>query len=348
MAEGSGLDKLDDPYTSPTSEALATGWGLAHPGTVEPSGERADGLTTEPAQQEQEAKVYRARKAREMSWDDYLGLGDKARAAVDFNTLLIQAREKDLKSDYEYNDMQREVYDNAVERMFGEEGGSETFAPETLALLNDIKFEQTDAKRFDDLDDFLGLSAALTAKDIERLGSLNTAPLVPAGEMELSVPSMLNGSFEGGGTNATAQEVSTALAAGTQDLQEALTRGNQVLENWRMVAASTRNETLSFYGGTPNKLASPDIRLGANDEYFQMAFNTLADAANGPEVVELIRKDLGDKAFLRFMAFADTKSKYSQDLGVGLGGDPSVQYRTPDDFRKVLGLNESGDPDATP
>lgn len=305
-----------------------------------------EAIQTDTATQEQEAKTYRARKAKEMSWDDYLGLTDKARAAVDFNTMLIQARQKDLRSDYEPNDAQREVYDKAVERMFGDEGTSETFAPETLALLNDIGFEKTDAKRFDDLDDFLGLSAALSAKDLSRIGKLNPDPVIGKGteQMDLSLGGL---TAAPAAPNETGAEVATTLAAGTKELQDALTRGNQVLENWKQVAAGTRNETLGYYGGTPNRLASPDIRLGQNDDYFQLAFNTLADATNSPEVLELIHKDLGDKDYQRFLAFADTKSKYSLDQGVGLGGDPAVQYRSPDEFRQVLGLNGGGGTDGS-
>lgn len=326
--------------------ALARGYGMMasqYQGT--PVAEEPEAIKVDTADQEAEAKTYRARKSKEMSWDDYLGLSDRARAAVDFNTMLVQARQKDLRSDYEPNDAQREVYDKAVERMFGEEGVSETFAPETLALLNDVGFKETDAKRFDDLDDFLGLSAALTAKDIEKLGNLNPSPIVGKGSNQMDLS--LGGLVEVEQPTETNRDVATMLAAGTADIEEALTRGNQVLENWKLVSAGTRNETLSFYGGTPNKLASPDIRLGENDEYFQLAFNTLADATNGPEVMELIRKDLGERDFGRFVAYADTKSQYSLDQQVGLGGDPAVQYRSPDEFRKILGLGGGGESDGS-
>jgi hypothetical protein len=293
-------------------------------------------------QQEQEAKSYRARTAKKMSWDDYLGLTDQARAAVDFNTMLVQARQKDLRSDYEPTDTQREIYDKAVERMFGDEGVSETYAPETVALLNGIDFKQTDAKRFDDLDDFLGLSAALTAKDLERIG--NPGPVE-------TITNALGGEHLGGmltiGTpNDTNAQVASGLATGTADLREALTRGNQVLENWKQVSAGTRNDMVGLYGGTLNKLAAPDIRVGENADYFQTAYDALADATNDPGVLELIKKDLNDKAYKRFLAYADTKSQYSADRGVGLGGDPAIQYRTPDEFRRLLGLN-GGEPSAT-
>lgn len=333
---------LQDYYTEPkpldpnsTAGALAQGYAMlaeqngTAPSTPSPQA-APEALTT--ATQEQEAQTYRGRKVQQMSWDDYLGLSEKKQAAVDFNTLLVQARRKDMQSDYEPNDAQRETYDLAVERMFGDEGKSEMFAPEMVALLDDIGFERSDAKRFDDLDDFLGLSAALTPKDIRQIGVVSDASETEAGA---ALPTL---------QSAFRQQAVAGLAEGTQALQDSLTTGNQILENWRKVAASTRNETLSYYGGVANELASPDIRVGENESYFQIAFNTLADSTNDPKTLELVKKDLGDKGFERFLEYADTKSKYSQTLGVGLGGDPQIQYRTPEEFRQLLGLMESGEP----
>lgn len=343
-----------DPIIQPGSTAEALGMAYAVSRGETPA---SAAITTEPdtATQEAEAKTYRARKTKEMSWDDYLGLGERGRSAVDFNTMLVQARQKDLKSEYEPNVKQQEIYDIAVERMFGKEGVSETFAPETLALLNDIHFEQTDAKRFDDLDDFLGLSSALTARDIDNIGMLKGPdPVLGSGsnQMDLSLGGL---AAPAPMPNATAAEVSTVLAAGTSQLQDALTRGNQVLENWKLISAGDRNESIGYYGGTQNRIASPDIRMTGEGltggiptgEYFDMAFNTLSDATNPPETLGLIKKDLrdgalGEKGIQQFLDYADTKSKYSVDNNVGLGSDTATQYRTPDEFRQVLGLGGGG------
>jgi hypothetical protein len=332
------------PPVPENSTAWALGEGYAIARGEEPTATREAVQT--PAKQEEEARTYRARVAKEMSWDDYLGLTDRARAAVDFNTMLVQARQKDLRSDYEPTDQQREVYDRTVGRMFGKEGVSETFAPETVAMLNDINFEATDQRRFDDLDDFLGLSAALTAKDIDKIGKLKPPDPVIGGGTGAAMDQSLGGLVQADVPNETLSQVATTLAAGTAQMQQAMTRGNQVLENWKQVAAGARNESVGFYGGIANKVAAPDIRVGgSNDSYFAMAYDTLADASNGPEVVELIRKDLGDKDFKKFLAYADTKTQYSLDQSVGLGSDPAVQYRSPDEFRQVLGLKGSGETD---
>lgn len=308
---------------------------------------------------ESKSKTYRARKAKEMSWDDYLGLSDRARAAVDFNTMIIQAREKDLSTDYDTTDPaqeeRRKTYDKAVERMFGEDGGSITFAPETVALLNDIGFERTDAKRFDDLDDFLGLKSALTVRDLDKLGSIKIDPVVEGVETVSSAARQVAGTVEIGSSGSDAM---TALAAGTDSLRESLTRGNQLLQNWQDVAAAARNESLGFLGGTPNEIVDPAITLSPaarslmyeDRTYFDHAFQTLSNAPEEDkgEVLKLIRGDLKPKGlFEEFVRYIDTKSAFGQDSRVVPGGDMTIRDRTPKEFRELLGLKTKGEDDAT-
>lgn len=352
------IQSLAQAYSNPASmvpaggsaaDALGRGYALMYGMTPEETDAAAEPVT---AKAEPETKTYAARETKKLSWDDYLDLDRRERAAVDFNTLLVQARQKDLKhqDDYEQSPMQDQIYDKAVTRMFGDDGGSATFAPETVALLNDIGFKQTDAKRFDDLDDFLGLSSALTAKDFEHIGQLHpdTAHIgveTPENTMDLSLGGLVAPPPVPNDTNAQA---ATTVAAGTDTIRASLTRGNQVLENFRRVAAGDRNESIGFYGGTPNKLASPDIRLGQkDDQYFEMAFGALANAGNDPSVLEAIKADLGTgDRYRRFLAYADTKSRYSMDHGVTLGPDQQITYRTPEQFRQLLGLEKGGETSA--
>lgn len=304
---------------------------------------------------ETESKTYRARKAKEMSWDDYLGLTDRARAAVDFNTMLVQARQKDLNTDYDTTDAaqveKRKVYDKAVERMFGEDGGSVTFAPETVAMLTDVGFERSDAKRFDDLDDFLGLKSALTARDLDKLGSLQVNPLAEGAKSVTGLANEVAGTVEQGVSGRSAM---TTLASGTDALRESLTRGDQVLQNWRAVSSGARNETLGFFGGELNEGVEPKIQLSrtaasmmnGDETYFDYAFKTLSGAPEEDKdrIMGLITADLKPKGLLsEFVKYIDTKSQYATDSRVVPGGDPSVRDRTPKQFRELLGLNKDGD-----
>lgn len=306
---------------------------------------------------------YKAREVDHLSWAEYLDLDKRERGAVDFNTLLVQARQKDLnrQDDYHKTGIQRTAYDNTVKKMFGEDGGSQTYAPETVALLSDIGFKETDAKRFDDLDKFLGLKSALTADDIESIGRLHPdnmltgqptvhdrsqglANFSSAGPMDLTLGGIAEGKTLPRETN---QDAATVLAAGTHDLTEALTRGNQVLNNFRQVAAGARNETLLNFGGIENRFASPDIRLRPEDRaYFDQVYMTLASAATDPAAAKTLRDAMDPDQYHRFVQYADTKSRYSRDNGVQLGADKQVTYRTPEQLRQLLGLEggESGAP----
>lgn len=345
------LQRLGEAYTHPT--VPIPGWdqyfqagGPAAAGVKQPD--------DEPEPQTKEV-TYDARRTKKMDWDDYLDLNRREKAAVDFNTLLVRAREKDLRNQDEYDplDTQRTAYNNVVDRLFGEDGGSTTFAPETVALLNDVGFKPSDSKRFDDLDDFLGLDAALTPKDFGSIGKLHADSMLTGKDETLGTEGPMDLTL--GGLAApptlpahTTDEAMTLLAGGTNDLVASVTRGKQVLENWKRVGAGALNDSIGFYGGIANKLASPDIRLGQkDDDYFELAFGALANAGNDPGVLEAIKTDLGDgERYRRFLAYADTKSKYSMDHSVGLGpAGNGVTYRSPEEFRQLLGL-EGGEPGA--
>ena len=296
---------------------------------------------------EVKAKTYRARKQERLSWDEYLQLSDRERAAVDFNTMLVQAREKDLDNQAEYSptSAQRATYDKAVERMFGKEGASASFAPETVALLNEIGFEQTDAKRFDDLDDFLGLKAAISERQLDKIGKLNPGDGVIAEGTSSAMDQSLGGLVPVELPTETNQQVATSLAAGTDQLRESITRGNMLLQNWRGTTATLRNESLGYYGGLANenrfanfKLSDQANKLMEGDaRYFDFAFDTLANpASDGTQVLSLIQKDLKEKGLLKeFMQYADSRAKYAEQAGAPLGAG-NQEYRSAEEFRSIL------------
>lgn len=271
-----------------------------------------------------------------MTPENYAALEPEAKAAVDFNTMLARAVKKDLNHQEEYapSDDQQAVYDENLKRMFGEvEAGSDTYAPETLGVLRQIDYANDDAK----LDDFLNLNAAITRDDIKEMqggpfgGILNVA---------LS------------DNSARYQEVQQ-LATGTSRLEEALAQGNRLLQSVPASAALERNEDVGFMGGLAN---SPKTMLGYGppvldaagnpgdlNTYFQKAFTELSTPKGGVSLDELKTKmsALPDEgAFESFLAYADARSGNAQRFGVALGGDESVQYRSPEQFRQLLGLDE--------
>ena len=98
-----------------------------------------------------------------LTWEAYDSLDDQQKAAVDWNTLLIDAREKDFTTEMVEVDAEaRAEYDAKVERLFGKEGGSERYAPNTINLLDQLDVVQLGQ----DLDEYLSLERAIDDKQL--------------------------------------------------------------------------------------------------------------------------------------------------------------------------------------
>lgn len=99
--------------------------------------------------------------AASISDEEYEKLTTAQKRAVDFNTMLVNAREKDLT---EAGDPEnRAEYDKQVADIFGEGGGSERYAPNTVRLLESIGF----TAKGQDLDEYLSLERAITSDELE-------------------------------------------------------------------------------------------------------------------------------------------------------------------------------------
>lgn len=288
----------------------------------------------DPVQQEPKKK-----KSYEMTWEDYQELSDKQRAAVDFNTLLIQAREKDLNTDYDYTGEQREVYNAAVENIFGEKGGSQVYAPETVAVLRQLDYTvDADQKKGDDLDDFLGLKVLIREKDLDNFAMPTPSPIVPVSPLH-----NLLTSDSGGDTRA---ELQATLAENTATLQETMSRGAKVLQDFRSWSAAGRNEDLAYFGG---EVAQVELKPGFVDSdmarYFDTAFGALADPNRDSDATwSSIKKTLHKPGEVRaFMTYADMALGQEEYAAAA----ESNGWMSPDEYRALLGtLTKKGDGDA--
>lgn len=97
-----------------------------------------------------------------LTWDAYNALSNEQKAAIDFNTLLVDAREKDLSKSFYMPAEQQAEYDSTVERLFGKTGGSETVAPNTVRLLADLNMDLVGQ----DLDEYLSLERAIDVNEL--------------------------------------------------------------------------------------------------------------------------------------------------------------------------------------
>lgn len=98
-----------------------------------------------------------------LSWDEYQALSGDQKAAVDFNTLLVEAREKDLSKKWSLSPDEQAEYDTRVTKVFGQGGSSKQPAPNTVKLLATLDFEAVGQ----DLDQYLSLERGFTMEDLD-------------------------------------------------------------------------------------------------------------------------------------------------------------------------------------
>lgn len=258
-----------------------------------------------------------------MTWAEYNALSPAERAAVDFNGLLVRAVRKDARNQDVYEKTaspeEKATYKATVEQLFGPDRGSETYAPETVAVLSQLDFADKNA----DLDDFLSLRTAVTADDLKLIDT-GGAPLNEAGQDRL--------------------ELQQGLAESTSALRETLARGSMMLQNFKTTALAERSQHVTLLGGDPSEVhAALGFGTSDTDKYFQQAFDLLADKANADKFEGILRHTGEDlrgwgidpKAFYRYLDVR-TRNAREYDLDLGVGADR--HYHSAEELRDLLDL----------
>lgn len=132
-------------------------------------------VTDDPLDIEKEKRKAEAKKGV-LTWKQYDKLSEDQKAAVDFNTRLVEARQRDLTgASLPISPEKQEQYNKDVREMFGEQGGSDTIALNTVELLKGIDFKAVGA----DLDEFLSLERAIDADELKGFTLTKDAPIEP-------------------------------------------------------------------------------------------------------------------------------------------------------------------------
>jgi hypothetical protein len=275
-------------------------------------------------------------QTRELTWDRYNNLSPLKRSAVDFNTALVRAVERDARLQDKYDPTEQEQlnYDTSIEKIFGEGGGSKQFAPETLALLQQIDFKDTAA----DLDEFLNLDVAIRGKDLKGLTDFTPPPVV-RGETPATVR----------------QDVVRDLAGDTQRMQELLVKGNTMLQTMKATSIDARNPTVEMLGGqakapaqmtgygSPTAMDATGGQTASLDGHFQRAFDLLARRGSDRDaLMAKLAQGANPGEMDAFLKYVDARSRNSQQYGIDLGGPEGGKYLSPEEFRVKLGLEQGG------
>lgn len=246
---------------------------------------------------------------RELTTEEYNALNARQRAAVDANTALFNAVTADKQN--AAGKKPDDTYNQTVSELFGEGGLSDTYAPQTVALLQQMGIKNT----FGDLDSYLNLSAMVTEEDLAALGA-ETLSMQPLRDAEGRInPKTVRGynalAFSDAALNGLSQALGSGLKLGQTDGMPSAGFDPLADQNSPDYRLNQLFETMAVGGLTEDELGQT---ITAFDEVYSIDSQTVFD---------YLEKRL---------------QKYEADSTLGvrgatLGSDPSLQYLDPAAFR---------------
>lgn len=261
-----------------------------------------------------EKSIFQTRK---LSWDEYHALTPRQRAAVDLNTAFVQARESDRALGAKA--VREKGYDEAVTSLFGEGGGSNTYAPSTVALLQSLDLGDTTQG---DLDNYLDRSALVTESDLKYLADdFDTTPYLRSADSERPQRNVRVWNSIRLGDRAT-ESLSHVLARG-QNLLDAARGGAVLTVAERLGTATPQADAMNQLFDT---LARRDAFSEIQDSEFWEQIDYLQQT-----FPELDPQKIFDHFGRRLNQFE--MSKGSKDSNGSIGRDPGIDYITPEEFR---------------
>jgi hypothetical protein len=255
----------------------------------------------------------------QMSVEAYLNLPPRQRAAVDANTALVEAGKQDLTNwntagaDHTIND---QSYKDQVNQTFGDNSGSETYAPRTLAVLKDLGLDAHGKN----IDQYLNHSALVTVEDLKALAP--GATVTPNNERQ--------------------QNAVAFSTAATKRLSETLASGQSLLDSIR-----TSSDQGAQLFGKPSTAAPVGYSQNQRDADLQQAFDVFSQKRSQvdltPEAVNGVYAELQKKYNVtpnEVAQYFDTRLQSNEYLNasggnnIALGGpDSKLEYLAPKDFR---------------
>ena len=282
-------------------------------------------------------------KVKPLTWEEYEALSPRARAAVDFNTMLVAAVNKDKSNQDTYektaNKQERAQYEVGVQEMFGDQRGSDLYAPETMAVLQQIKFRDAEA----DLDDFLGLKAAITTDDLKNIDRVSST----VADNPLATPDLREAGAASPLTEAQTerQDLVKNIASSTEKaIDQQMSKAQGVLQDFQSTLYAERTESVGFLGGTPGKVeAAPGFGSDELSSMIQTAYTQLTTSdPNSPEIQTMLTdlskgRRAGDPEAIQFYDYLNTRVDQAKKYGTPLG-DKDVKYRSAEQLAAALGL----------
>jgi len=296
-----------------------------------------------------EAVVSTQMHEKQLTDAEYNKLSQEQRAAIDFNTLLVAAREKDLKDEIKLDGEALSQYEKDVADIFGAVDTSTRVAPATVKLLKDIKYSSPGQ----DLDSFLSLEAAIDTEELKNF-KLPPLPQIKAYEQGMGgeplsqerLLSQLNlapdrdggtwsdqGRQEYGKIN-SASNVNTSIGLAVRNSQNFI---NTLMKNPDLPTFNVRDRFAAF--NDPNAmLSTPGWGSTPLDEQFKSLYQQVsAKDFSDPTLLwnELDELNYTPEEKDQLVTYFWERSRYEDNLG-GVG----TNQRSGAEMRKFLSLED--------
>lgn len=294
-----------------------------------------------------------------MTWEQYDALSEDQKKAVDFNTLLVKAREQDLKRAHVPWKAERvEKYNARLNDIFGPGGNSETLAFSVAKLLDGMDFKAVGQ----DVDEFLSLERAIDAKELATLDlKLDTPAQGETNQRQGMVapdpadPGYSNYSEINSPEN-KARLDSAAIEAASTYIREKMTDPSQTIAS--DFEATMFPGSLDLSGYTPEELKKlgpevvpygfgsqfrdagvPEDQL-TMDRWFTQAWANLQNPTF-KEPLKWVNAEMEKWSFSPEDRREFFKEMHNRTMSQMQYGSPATEgARTPDEIRKELGLGD--------
>jgi hypothetical protein len=282
----------------------------------------------------------------ELSWDEYDKLTDAQKAAIDHNTRMVEARNKDVTAKATLHPEDMGDYNSKVKKIFGEGGGSDLYAPNLVNLLDEINFQAVGA----DLDEFLSLERAIDASELANFEYADDTKVIPfeakperlvgTGVGVTKVPGMSNYA-EARSTENLAAIDTLAVQQSQKAIEAVMTDANKVL--WDFQSTFKGREAFSIedipygFGSAEERGETPAENGLTMDLWTQQAWQALKDPTDNP--LPAIEEAFQSFKFTpeeqqNFWNLVNQKTKDEQQYGaIGEG-------RSAEEIRKMLGWKD--------
>lgn len=247
-----------------------------------------------------------------MSSKAFAALSPRQKAAVELNSMLVEAARRDAGEKQKGNPG-GEKYDAAVESLFPGEGKDAPYAPNTVDVLANIGWKSTGT----DLEDILSGKLGFTRQDIADLGP----------EREGAAPdASLN-------TGAHLRDVlqESLVKAFTAQRKEAVPGENLLAAKQDLLGY---DKMPAFADG--GREVVPGVKLG---DFMRSGFDLLANSNSGftPEqILADAKQNLTDEEFTSFLNFIDINSRDAKNYRQPLGSSQGTTYFDPVEFRQSI------------